>query len=138
MRAVLAGVVVTGLALSAAGVWQADATAPQLSSANCTPESLTTPHPGMLWVPGGSFTMGAEIAYREEGPVWQTSVPGFWMDQTEVTNAQFAEFVAATGYTTLAERGIANPLDPAAAGRVGSDVFSAVIDDGACNPLDSW
>jgi formylglycine-generating enzyme required for sulfatase activity len=58
----------------------------------------------MVWVPGGSFRFGADAAFREEGPSSTATVDGFWMDQTEVTNAQFAAFVAATGYRTLAER----------------------------------
>ena len=48
-------------------------------------------------------------ALREEAPVHQVAVDGFWIDRHEVTNRQFAAFVAATGYATVAER----PLDPA-------------------------
>lgn len=61
---------------------------------------------GMVWVPGGEFTMGTnwEHAWPEEQPAHQVRVPGFWMDATEVTNAEFAEFVKATGYKTTAER----------------------------------
>jgi formylglycine-generating enzyme required for sulfatase activity len=58
----------------------------------------------MVWVPGGTFTMGTDATFPEEGPAREARVDGFWMDQTEVTNAQFAAFVAATGYMTLAER----------------------------------
>ncbi len=63
-----------------------------------------SPHPGMVWVPGGTFDLG-DTVYPEEQPVLKTSVAGFWMDRTEVTNAEFAEFVQVTGYTTEAERG---------------------------------
>ena len=66
-------------------------------------------HENMLWIPGGLFHMGSEDFYPEESPVHEVSVPGFWMDQYEVTNAQFERFVAASGYETLAER----PLNPA-------------------------
>jgi formylglycine-generating enzyme required for sulfatase activity len=62
--------------------------------------------PGMVWVPGGRFTMGSEKFYREERPIRRVSVSGFWVDIHEVTNAQFAAFVAATGYRTVAERGL--------------------------------
>jgi formylglycine-generating enzyme len=80
-------------------------------------------HPGMVWVPGGAFTMGSDHAFPEEAPAITASVKGFWMDQTEVTNAQFAGFVAATGYLTLAERGI-RLSDEAGAPEVrGSAVF---------------
>jgi sulfatase modifying factor 1 len=76
------------------------------SDIESTNESL---HPEMLWIPGGTFRMGSEDFYPEEAPVREASVDGFWMDRTEVTNAQFEQFVAATGYVTLAER----PLNPA-------------------------
>jgi len=62
------------------------------------------PHPGMVWVPGGTFTMGSEKHYPEEKPSGPVSVEGFWMDETAVTNRQFAEFVEATGYVTTAEK----------------------------------
>lgn len=65
--------------------------------------------PDMLWIPAGTFRMGSEDFYPEESPVREVSVAGFWMDRYLVTNSQFAKFVAATGYVTLAER----PLNPA-------------------------
>ena len=61
----------------------------------------------MAWVPGGTFRMGSDRHYPEERPAHSVRVDGFWMDRQPVTNAQFARFVAETGYTTLAER----PLD---------------------------
>lgn len=62
--------------------------------------------PGMVWVPGGEFSMGSvgPLSRPDEAPVHRVRVDGFWMDQTEVTNAQFATFVEATGYKTVAER----------------------------------
>jgi formylglycine-generating enzyme len=66
-------------------------------------------HAGMAWIRGGTFRMGSEDFYPEEKPVHQVSVDGFWIDCHEVTNQQFARFVEATGYKTLAER----PLNPA-------------------------
>jgi formylglycine-generating enzyme len=73
---------------------------------SCEPVAGDARHPDMAWVPGGAFTMGSSTAYPEEGPATPASVTGFWMDRTEVTNAQFTEFVAVTGYRTLAERGV--------------------------------
>jgi len=63
-------------------------------------------HPGMIWVEGGSFRMGADNgqASPDEYPKHPVTVGGFWMDRTEVTNTQFAAFVQATGYVTTAER----------------------------------
>ncbi len=65
---------------------------------------------GMVLIKGGAFEMGARPMKPEEGPPRPTRVGDFWIDRTEVTNAQFARFVAATGYVTLAEK----PLDPKA------------------------
>lgn len=61
------------------------------------------PPDGMVWVPGGWFTMGSD-EFADARPVHECYVDGFWMDATEVTNEQFATFVAATGYRTIAER----------------------------------
>jgi formylglycine-generating enzyme required for sulfatase activity len=60
----------------------------------------------MVWIPGGEFTMGSdsEGGRPEEKPAHRVRVDGYWIDRTEVTNAQFAEFVRATGYVTTAER----------------------------------
>lgn len=60
--------------------------------------------PKMVWIAGGRFTMGDNARYPEEGPAREVEVAGFWMSRTEVTNAQFAAFIAATGYRTEAER----------------------------------
>ena len=71
--------------------------------------------PGMVWIPGGEFSMGAQDppdmndavgmqATTDSRPVHRVFVDGFWMDTTEVTNQQFAEFVKATGYVTVAEK----------------------------------
>lgn len=61
---------------------------------------------GMIWIPGGEFTMGSddEMAMRNEQPAHRVKVDGFWMDETSVTNAEFQKFVDATGYFTMAER----------------------------------
>ena len=60
---------------------------------------------GMTWIPGGQFWMGtAEEQMTDARPWHRVYVDGYWMDQTEVTNEQFASFVKATGYVTDAER----------------------------------
>ncbi len=71
---------------------------------------------GMVLVPRGKFRMGAAErsdvdhgpadleAAMDARPVHTVSVDAFWMDRTEVTNGQFGQFVAATGYVTTAER----------------------------------
>lgn len=68
---------------------------------------------GMVWIPGGEFTMGCEDprgsicggpeAMSDARPLHRVYIDGFWMDQTEVTNEQFGRFVKATGYVTVAE-----------------------------------
>ena len=66
------------------------------------------PADGMVWIPGGSFLMGSDAFYPEERPVRRVEVDGFFIDRMPVTNRQFAEFIAETGYVTVAERA----LDP--------------------------
>jgi sulfatase modifying factor 1 len=68
----------------------------------------------MVWIPGGEFSMGSRVdsetlcemagVTQDALPVHRVSVNGFWMDATELTNAEFARFVNATGYVTIAER----------------------------------
>ncbi len=68
----------------------------------------------MAWVPGGEFSMGSADPRQlphggpdpmtDARPVHRVAVDGFWMDRFEVTNDQFARFVEATGYVTVAER----------------------------------
>jgi formylglycine-generating enzyme required for sulfatase activity len=56
-----------------------------------------------VWIPAGEFTMG-DAEFADAQPPHRVYVDGFWMDETEVTNEQFAEFVEQTGYITVAER----------------------------------
>src|SRR5206468_2432916 len=120
-----AGVTVVTLAGGAALAWHtlrakpAGLEAREASSFEPTVENRgPTPAPapdGMVWIPGGEFSMGAKDppdmndtvgmqATQDSRPVHRVYVDGFWMDKTEVTNAQFAAFVKATGYVTVAER----------------------------------
>lgn len=73
---------------------------------------------------GGTFTMGADPVYTEEGPPRQITVADFTIDAHEVTNAQFAEFVAETGYITDAEKSPPNSDQlPAELRMPGSAIF---------------
>lgn len=63
----------------------------------------------LVWVPGQTYVMGSDRHYAEESPAHPVAVDGFWMASRQVTNEEFATFVAQTGYRTVAER----PLDPA-------------------------
>ena len=109
----------------AGGAWwlsahRAEPAAPVLATAVFHPTAENTRAargpsvPGMVWIPGGEFSMGAaEMAGMnavgmqatvDSRPIHRVYVDGFWMDTTEVTNEQFTKFVEATGYVTIAER----------------------------------
>ncbi|MBX3448867.1 MAG: formylglycine-generating enzyme family protein [Planctomycetaceae bacterium] len=78
--------------------------APTVPAGEFTPPGQAPPD--MVWIPGGEFVMGSdsEQAWPDEGPPHRVRVDGFWIDETEVTNARFRVFVEATGYVTTAER----------------------------------
>src|SRR5580700_73515 len=57
----------------------------------------------MVWIPGGTFQMGSNDHYPEERPTHSATVEGYWIDKYAVTNEQFARFVEATDFVTLAE-----------------------------------
>ncbi len=86
-----------------------------------------------ITVPAGRFVMGSAAFYPEEGPVFTAEVAEFSLDRTPVTNRQFAAFVAATGYTTGAER------KPDAADLPGADladlVAGALVVTGTTGPV---
>src|SRR5262249_34162906 len=81
------------------------------------PNTTSSPKPaprGMVWIPGGEFSMGSAVENdglcsmpgmsQDASPIHRVYVDGFWMDSTELTNREFAKFVKATGYVTIAER----------------------------------
>lgn len=80
---------------------------------NTTPAPSPAP-PGMVWIPGGEFSMGTNMdckgmcnlagAIQDALPIHRVYVDGFWMDATEVTNEQFTKFVEETKYVTVAEQ----------------------------------
>jgi len=92
----------------------AAATTPPGATAAAAVRVSTTPAPGpapngMIWIPGGTFWMGCENCGMPDAlPAHLVAVSGFWMDRAPVTNTEFAQFVNATGYVTVAER----PLNP--------------------------
>jgi formylglycine-generating enzyme len=83
------------------------------TAANRNPAPGSAPE-GMVWIPGGEFSMGIQDPrglpnggvnpMADARPIHRVYVDSFWMDQTDVTNEQFARFVKATGYVTVAER----------------------------------
>lgn len=89
---------------------------------------MDTATAGMVELPSGTFEMGSERFYPEERPARRMSVAAFAIDTHPVTNAQFAQFVSATGYVTLAERPVAAAEYPHADPALlvpGSAVFAA-------------
>jgi formylglycine-generating enzyme required for sulfatase activity len=78
-------------------------TAPPAQPAAAEMPSQPSPS-GMVWIPGGTFQMGSRDGKEDERPVHPVELTGFWMDATEVTNADFQRFTDATGYVTVAER----------------------------------
>jgi formylglycine-generating enzyme required for sulfatase activity len=88
----------------------------------------------MVWIPGGEFSMGAADspsdgetgmqATKDSRPIHRVYVDGFFMDAIDVTNAEFARFVKATGYVTVAER--------AAAGRLSNGSSDNLVADRWC------
>jgi sulfatase modifying factor 1 len=103
-----------------AAAWRSQPASPPVAAVAFLPTVARSEHPaapapkGMAWIPGGEFSMGSESTTdslcdrpgvtRDAQPIHRVSVDGFWMDATEVTNEQFAAFVDATHYRTIAER----------------------------------
>jgi len=96
---------------------QAEAAEAASPFAPTLPSKTNSPAPapeGMAWIPGGEFSMGSDQSgeslcglpgvTRDAQPIHRVYVDPFWMDQTDVTNEKFEEFVKATGYITIAER----------------------------------
>ena len=82
-----------------------------------TVQNETSPHTsgpdGMVWIPAGEFSMGSDgkcdgkfscspATVADALPIHRVYVDGFWMDATDVTNAEFEKFVKATSYVTIA------------------------------------
>ena len=120
---VRAAILVLGLVLGSCATLQAAHSAmPNANGSAFSPTvaNLAKPHgaapEGMVWIPGGEFSMGCKVpsegfctmatmnAVNDAQPIHRVYVDGFWMDETDVTNAEFEKFVKATGYMTLAER----------------------------------
>jgi sulfatase modifying factor 1 len=131
------------LSLSACQTKTTTETTSTSPSTASVPAQMDTVPPKMIWVEGGSFSMGSsEADFWDAHPVHLVTVDGFWMDEHEVTNAEFAAFVAATGYRTVAE--IApDPKDfpnvPVESLVAGSAVFTPPAEAVSLeNPLQWW
>jgi len=97
------GVAVTcGIFVFALGVYGLFLSGP----ANDAPpqQCLIEDGPGRVWISAGVYRLGAQPRYPEERQPYSVETAGFWIDQHEVTNAQFAQFTDETGYVTRAEQ----------------------------------
>lgn len=96
----------------------------------------------MVLIPGGNFTIGSnDPSYEEERAATDVTVDRFCIDRTEITNAQFAKFVAATGYVTIAERPLSKeqfPDLPDDQRSPGSLVFQMAKPGAKSVPILSW
>ena len=122
--------------------------------AEARPKATATPPPGMVFIPGGEFEMGSrELTATScpilEGmrlvpdaqPIHRVSLSPFWIDETEVTNEQFERFVQATGYVTVAERGLTEeelPNTPPEARVPGGAVFTPPAKGATIEDSDQW
>jgi hypothetical protein len=75
-----------------------------LNLSGCNETGARFPDKDTRLIPEGTFLMGSDGHYPEEGPTHSVNVQRFWIDKYAVTNEQFSMFVDATGYVTLAER----------------------------------
>lgn len=101
--------------------------------------AAAAPPAGMVWIPGGEAWLGSQEG-DADAPLHRVRLSGFWLDATEVRNAEFAAFVAATGHVTDAERVL--PLPGAAAGEPppapGSLVFQEPAGDVDRRDVAAW
>src|ERR1700757_156403 len=108
---------------------------------------------GMVWIPGGEFSMGCKLpstgfctaatmnAVNDAQPIHRVYVDGFWMDKTDVTNEEFAKFVKATGYETVAEIAPTKEQFPTAPPEnlvAGSVVFTPTAQPVPLNDYGQW
>ncbi len=107
--------------------------------------------PAMAWITGGAFWMGTndKESFPNERPAHLVQVHGFWMDEHDVTNAEFSQFVEATGYVTTAERQIdweelkrevppGTPKPDESALAAGALVFTTTVGPVPLNDLSAW
>lgn len=92
------------------------------------------PARGMVWIPPGAVTLGADDFYPEERPERREAVGGFWIAAHEVTNREFEAFVRATGHVTEAEK--RDPMGGQAVG--GGAVFAPGLQGRDWSDISAW
>lgn len=111
--------------LAACGTAPSQEKTAQAAAPLCPP----LPQQDYRWIAGGTLKKGDDARLAGEGGKRQIAISGFWLAAHEVTNGEFAEFVRATGYVTLAERlppDLANA--PPEMRQPGSAVFTVPLD----------
>jgi formylglycine-generating enzyme len=132
------------------------------SATNASPFEPTIPNPGpapkdappgMVWIPGGEFSMGCMTpndgictvatmqSVNDSQPIHRVYVDGFWMDKNDVTNDEFDKFVRATGYRTVAEIAPTREQFPTAPPEnlvAGSTVFTPTTNAVPLNDYYQW
>ena len=106
---IIGGPIALGLLVVACGDASEQPAGPPTATESAIKRSCKAVSSRPVQIKGGTFVMGSDAVYAEEGPARETRVDGFWIDPHEVTNRQFAEFADATRYVTVAEK----PVDPA-------------------------
>ncbi len=106
---------------------------------------------GMRWIPPGEFLMGSDDkdSLPNERPARPVTLKGFWIDEHDVTNAEFKKFIDATGYLTTAERTVdweqlkrqvppGTPKPPPEMLQPGSLVFTPLDHEVAYDNVTQW
>lgn len=141
MRKKISAILLSGLLAITAFACKQNSKASHSSDANVV--AIDTVPEKMVWIPIGTFIMGSEDpAYNDAAPMHNVTVDGFWMDEHEVTNAEYEKFVKATNYKTVAEQPV-NPADfpgvPLESLVPGSGVFTPQSQPVSLdNPLQWW
>jgi formylglycine-generating enzyme required for sulfatase activity len=135
----IAGIVSVGCVAALVAVKMAGIGAPASSAVAATQSCPKHNTSEQVLIPGGTFMMGSDSAYPDEAPRRETKVGSIEIDRYEVTNGEFAAFVSATGYVTVAERkpdaALHPDIDPAQL-VPGSAVFQAPKE--ATQDLTEW
>lgn len=141
MKKEISAALLSGLLAIAISACNQNSKANNSSQANAV--AVDTVPEKMIWIPEGTFKMGSDDpAFHDATPIHNVIIDGFWMDEHEVTNAEYAKFIKASGYKTVAEQ----PLNPADFPGVppenlvpGSGVFTPLPQPVSLdNPMEWW
>lgn len=98
------GVSRSAIVFAALFISSCGASGPDIDDNSIAETKCLTEIPRAVFLEGGQANIGSEKTYPEESPIRQVTIQPFEIDAAEVTHAQFAAFVEATGYVTDAEK----------------------------------